>query len=320
MRIHKRCGCHLIAQTKPWRKKNNRQPIAKAKTSPRTRAKKLAFPHNLLNSRPLHIRRVQRLQISPPLWRRLKRQLQGQEDDNGRDGQANVQAGGSDVVEAHPPPAILVLDIFVKQPAHCAPGKVVERGCGRQVAGAGEDDRRGEVAEVASRPRPGGEVDEDGSKGANDPKVKEAGIDLTRAEDTAWPDESPDNAGVEEDAGLRAGEVTALVPGADVGDCAKGPVHDADLHEAGPDGGDDLRHEHGSRGNFHVVAELEVLDERYSLAHGYVPVCFEEHHGNGAAGLHVANDEFCGWVRLIITLLLTIKPWQGQDFQNENRR
>lgn len=82
-----------------------------------------------------------------------------------------------------------------------------------------------------------------------------------------------------------------LVTFTDVFDVVQGKVEDGDLDEAGKGGGDDLGHEHGARGDLHVVAELEVADKGEGLGHGYVAVGLEEHEGQGAAGLDVAVDE-----------------------------
>ena len=81
--------------------------------------------------------------------------------------------------------------------------------------------------------------------------------------------------------------------GADVFDGVgeEGPAEDGDLDDAGPDRGDGLADEHGSRGDLHVLSELEVLREVEALGHGDVAVGFEEHHGEGFAGLDVAGHE-----------------------------
>lgn len=144
--------------------------------------------------------------------------------------------------------------MLVEQPADGAPGEEVEGRRRRQVAGAGEDERRGKVAGVGAGPGPGGEVDHDGGQGADEPEVEQAGVDLARAEDAAGADEAPDNASVEKDASLGAGVVGWLVSRADIFDGAEGPVHDGNFHQARPDCCDGLSHEHGAGRDFHVVA------------------------------------------------------------------
>lgn len=81
--------------------------------------------------------------------------------------------------------------------------------------------------------------------------------------------------------------------GADVGNgAAEGPFEHGNLYDAGPEGGDGLGNEHAAGWDFHVLTEFEILGEVEALGHGYVAVGFEQHHGDGAAGLDVACDEF----------------------------
>ena len=221
--------------------------------SPSERAKSFPLSYDLLHSSPLYVGGVESLQVPPPLRRRLVRKLQRKENDNGREGQANIQAGRSDVVEAHPPAAIPVLDEFVENESGGAPGQVVEWRGGRQVRDPVENDGRREVAELGLRPSSGGQVEYDGSNEPHNPEVEEAGVDMARAEDASRTNEAPDDACVEENTGLGAGEMIGLLGGAYVLNGAQGPVHDADLYNARPDGGNGLGHKHSTRRDFHVV-------------------------------------------------------------------
>ena len=131
---------------------------------------------------------------------------------------------------------VFVLDVFVEEPADGSPGEIVERGRGRQLAGAGEDDGGVEVADVRFGPGPGAEVEENRGEGADDPEVHQGGVDLPGGEDAAGADEAPDDGGVEEDTAVGAGEMRDLSRRAHVFDGAEGPFHNGDLDEAGPDG------------------------------------------------------------------------------------
>lgn len=57
------------------------------------------------------------------------------------------------------------------------------------------------------------------------------------------------------------------------------------------DRGDDLGPEHRPGRDLHVVAELEIGRERQTLGHGDETPRLEHHHGDGAAGKGVADDE-----------------------------
>lgn len=141
-------------------------------------------------------------------------------------------------------------------------------------------------------PLSSGNVEYDGCEDTDDPEIKQTGVDLPGAEDTAGSDEAPDDAGVEEDACLWASEMIGLPPRADVSDATEGPIHYTNLHKAGPDSGNGLRHEHGTGWNFHVVTQFQVLYEVNSLNHGDVAISLEQHHRSRPTGLHVPNYEF----------------------------
>lgn len=107
----------------------------------------------------------------------------------------------------------------------------------------------------------------------------EVHVDATWGEDALRPDETPDDGSVEEDAAVGAVELVGLVLGADILDgAAKGPLQDRHFHDAGPEGGDGLGHKHGTDGNLHVLAQLQILGEVEPLRHRDVAVGFEEHH------------------------------------------
>lgn len=145
--------------------------------------------------------------------------------------------------------------MLVEDVADDAPGEVVERGGGGDGVAAAEDEGGGEVAEGGAGEGAGEGVEEDRGEGAGEPEVLEVGVEGARGEDALGADEAPDDGGVEEDAAVGAVELAALVLGADVCDgAAEGPFEDADLDDGGPDGGDGLRHEHGTPGDLHVLA------------------------------------------------------------------
>lgn len=78
---------------------------------------------------------------------------------------------------------------------------------------------------------------------------------------------------------------------ADIGNGTESPVHDSDLDDGGPETRNHLSCKGYAGRNLHVVAKLHVLQEEQSLVHGNVTICLEQHHGHGAARLHVSDDE-----------------------------
>lgn len=186
--------------------------------------------------------------------------------------------------------------MFLKHPPDHPPRQIIQRRRGRDLPGSSEEKRRVQEPERGFGEHTREEVDQNWGGEADEPEPVEVCVEGAWGEDALGADEAPDDGGVEEDAAVGAGEAVGLVLGADVFDGVgeEGPAEDGDLDEAGPDGGDGLGEEHGARGDLHVLAEFEVLGEVEALGHGYVAVGFEEHHGEGFAGLDVAGHEFAG--------------------------
>lgn len=279
---------HKTCSPSPRTKSN---PLPNRRTEEPARSGRIRIRH--LDGRVQVIHVVVRDADAPPGGHGGVCEVEGEDDDDGGDGEADVEAGGGDVVEAHPPAAVAVPDVLVEDEADDAPGEVVERGGGGDAVAAAEDERGGEVAEGRAGEGAGEGVEEDGGQGAGQPEVLQVGVQGARGEDALRADEAPDDRGVEEDAPVGAVELAALVFGADVRDrAAEGPFEHPDLHDAGPDGGDGLRHEHGSPWDLHILAEFEILGEVEALSHGDVAVGLEEHHGHRTAGLDVSGYEF----------------------------
>lgn len=74
-------------------------------------------------------------------------------------------------VESHPPASPLVANEAVEQDANDAPGEVVERRRGRDVARPGEDDGGVKEAHPGLWPLALDQPEDDGERGAGDPKV-----------------------------------------------------------------------------------------------------------------------------------------------------
>ena len=95
---------------------------------PARRPKGLAVAHGGLDRLLLVVEVVGRDGDAPPLREGGVGQVEGEDDDDGADGQADVQAGRGQVIEAQPPAAVLAAEEGVEEEADGAPAEVVERG------------------------------------------------------------------------------------------------------------------------------------------------------------------------------------------------
>lgn len=143
----------------------------------------------------------------------------------------------------------------------------------------------------ARRPAAADEEEERRPDGAEGEGPDEGAVEGGRAEEAGGADDAPEDGAVEVDAGERAGEAVAGVGGAEGGEVAEHPVEDADLRQAGDQGGQHLDLEEEARGQLHVVAELEVGGEFDALGGRDVAVGDEDHVCDRAAGEDVAGDE-----------------------------
>ena len=121
---------------------------------------------------------------------------------------------------------------------------------------AAEDEGKGDIFDRGTGEHASEDVYGHGGKDTREPEPLEVLIEAADGEDALGADQAPDDGGVEEDAAVGAVELVGLVFRADVGDGAEGPFEDADLDDGGPEGGDGLGHEHGARGDLHVLAYL----------------------------------------------------------------
>jgi hypothetical protein len=99
--------------------------------------------------------------VAPPVGRVDVIQSEGEEDGERAEGEAEVEAGGSQEVQAAPPGEVALADVILEQEAHDAPGQVIEWRGWRDGARTAEDDWRHEVLDGRFRPLLGGKVDDD---------------------------------------------------------------------------------------------------------------------------------------------------------------
>lgn len=82
-----------------------------------------------------------------------------------------------------------------------------------------------------------------------------------------------------------------LLRSADVRDVAEHPRLDEHDHEDRNDRRNDLGKEHHARRDLHVMAQLQVVEERQRLVHGDERVRLEDHNRGGTTLEHVPSDE-----------------------------
>lgn len=165
MKISSKQPSHLL-KSHPHPRNNPPLPIRRSKEPPRSTGIRI---HTL--NRRIQIIRIVIRSTNPPPTRHLRvRQIQRQDDHDRADGQTDVQARTRDVVEAHPPPAVAVADVPIEDVPDDAPREVVERGGGRDLARAAEDEREGDVLDGCAGEHAREEVDADWGEDADEPE------------------------------------------------------------------------------------------------------------------------------------------------------
>jgi len=182
-------------------------------------------------------------------------------------------------------------DPVVEHQAPKRPGRETERRSRRQPRHGAQHDGRIEVAQRGLRRRAHEGVEDEGQRRTDEPVVVYAYVRGSGTEHAVWADDTPYDARREESAAVGAREVTFLKAGADVGDVIKRPVHDCDLYESSPDGGDELCDKSGFGWDFHVVCEFEVLGEELGLTESDCAINFEDHDADGFSREHVPTNE-----------------------------
>lgn len=109
------------------------------------------------------------------------------------EGKAKVEPARRDKVEACPPCIMAPFDVGLEEVADNRPRYVVERRCGRDVAGAAKDERRHEVLDWRLGPPLGSPVNDDWGDGANNEEGEQPKVDLAGAEHACRADKTPDD-------------------------------------------------------------------------------------------------------------------------------
>lgn len=212
---------------------------------------------------------------SPPFSHLVVPERQGDEDQDGGQGETDVQTSTKHVIVVHPPSSPAVTDELVEDVTDDTPGEVVEGSGGRNQCATTENDRSAEVADGGLGPGAGTKVDQDRKEGTGEPEPHHVGVQLARREDTLRSNDTPDDGSVEKDTTVGAREMVLLGLAADIANGTEGPVHDGDLDYGAPQTGNHLSSKGDTGRNLHVVAKLHVLQEEQSLVHGNVTICLE---------------------------------------------
>lgn len=171
------------------------RPTPPSRILPRRGAESLARGQDDLNGGVLHVHGGENDVVAPPRGGIYAVEGEGEEDDEGAEGEAEVQARRGEEVEAAPPAEVPVPDPVLEDEADDAPREVVEGRGRRDGAGAAKDERGHEVLERRLGPAAGGEVDDDGHDGADAEEDEQARVHMPGGEDASGADESPDHGG-----------------------------------------------------------------------------------------------------------------------------
>ena len=216
----------------------------------------------------MHPRRQRLIRTSLPIAPRLKNprgpplqppqpspatKQEAEEDHHDPKRQARIQRRRERHCVLGPPARCAPAQVGVEEEADEGPdGEVEARGRWDPAQAAEEDGKVDFAPEVVAAAAD--EPDEDRGDETDWEGPDERSVEGAFAEETVRADDAPEDAAVEVHAGDGACEAVDGFRGADVGDVGEHPIQDADLDEAGDEGGGDLDFEEEFRRNLHVVA------------------------------------------------------------------
>lgn len=139
--------------------------------------------------------------VAPPVEHAVA-VLQGKENDDGCEGDGDLEAGSQGQSVLLPPGRVAVLDVHVEDVAHDDSRAEVAVVVRREVEGASQDDGNVNVAQDAVGESPGEEVEGDGQEGAQEEAPEGGMVGTAIAEHALGADGTPDHGGREEDVGV----------------------------------------------------------------------------------------------------------------------
>ena len=175
---------------------------------------------------------LQFAQEAPPRIQEAK------EDDHDPERQARVQRRGERHGVLAPPGRGAPAQVRVEEEADEGPDREVEARGRRYPAQAAEEDGEVDFAPgAAGAAAAANQPDEDRGDEADKECPDQGPVEGALAEKALRSDYAPEDGTVEVDAGYGACEAVDCFRSADVGDVGEHPVQDADLHDAGDEGG-----------------------------------------------------------------------------------
>ena len=108
------------------------------------------------------------------------RVLEREEDEDAADGDADVETGGEDVVEAEPPPEVEAAHEPLEERADHRPRRVVDAGRGRELREPRKADWDVDVAPERGRVPPRKDVEGDGQERADEEEVEDPVVPVER--------------------------------------------------------------------------------------------------------------------------------------------
>ena len=143
-------------------------------------------------------------------------------------------------------------------------------------------------------------------------------IDLTFRELTRWADDTPNDASSTKHFCGRTDKSILLVGFANTRNVAEHPRLDTKLDSTSNDGCHNLRPEHRSGRNFHVMAKFKVRGERQSLSHSDITPGLEHHHSDRSSRKTVTNNQFGDNIEADLLVSDGLNHSYGNDIKKGN--
>ena len=166
---------------------------------------------------------------------------------------ADVEAGGEDVVEAEPPAEVVPTHEPLEERADHRERGVADARRGRELREPGEADGDVDVAPDGHRVAAGEQVEGDGEERADEEEVEKGVVHRSRTKESSRTDTTREKCSSCERRRTRTDESVFLVRRTEIGDVGEHPFLYTNSYEYRNDCCSDLSEEHDPRWDFHVV-------------------------------------------------------------------